>query len=245
VDFAKAYAKNLKKVIVPSNDYAGFIGNGHFMRDALHGIHEVEKLAKETGFPQAVYIVNRVSQEYLVRPMGIFQLIDYVGIDVVQFIMNVMNPYLKNEDLHSGLLDSLMDMGVKGGQNSDGSQKDGFLKYEKGKITAVFDPQKKEYVAVADLQSAGEAWMGALNLEIPAWKSVVGRKDSTEKLGSYFSALSKENSNAAMLAISYLKRSREIGRALVDDGVAATAEDVNMVLLTGFYHAYGPINDFI
>ncbi len=76
--------------------------------------------------------------------MGIFQLIDYVGIDVVRFILAVMNPYNPSENLHSPLLDSLFDLNVKGGQNSDGSQKDGLLKYEKGKPVAVFDLQKKE-----------------------------------------------------------------------------------------------------
>ncbi len=35
IGFAKEYAKNLGKVVVPANDFAGFIGNGHFMRDAL------------------------------------------------------------------------------------------------------------------------------------------------------------------------------------------------------------------
>jgi len=60
VEVAKTYAKNLKKVLVPSNDFAGFIGNGHFMRDALHGIHEVERLAKEMPFVEALYITDRL-----------------------------------------------------------------------------------------------------------------------------------------------------------------------------------------
>ena len=79
---------------MPSNDVAGFIGNGHFMRDALHGVAEVERLAAECGFVEAVYMVNRVSQDFLVRPMGIFQLIDYVGLDVCQCILGVMNDRL-------------------------------------------------------------------------------------------------------------------------------------------------------
>ena len=45
VEFALQYAKNLRKTIVHSNDVAGFIGNGHFMRDALFGISEVERLS--------------------------------------------------------------------------------------------------------------------------------------------------------------------------------------------------------
>jgi hypothetical protein len=47
------------------------------------------------------------------------------------------------------------------------------------------------------------------------------------------------------LALAYLKRSKEIGNQLVDQGVANKAEDVNGVLLNGFYHLYGPINDYV
>ena len=50
-EFATEYAKNLKKVVVPSNDYAGFIGNGHFMRDAIYGMKEAQRLAKKMTFP--------------------------------------------------------------------------------------------------------------------------------------------------------------------------------------------------
>ena len=142
--FALDYAKALKKVVVPSHDVAGFIGNGHFMRDALFGIRKALELAAARPLSEAIFIVNKVTQDYLLRPMGIFQLIDYVGVDVVQFIMKVMYPYVKNENLHSPLLDQMMDLEVKGGQMPNGAQKDGFLKYDKGAIVAVFDPQKRE-----------------------------------------------------------------------------------------------------
>jgi len=46
------------------------------------------------------------------------------------------------------------------------------------------------------------------------------------------------------LAKIYLHRSREIGEKLVKDGVANSAADVNSVLMNGFYHLYGPINDY-
>ena len=49
----------------------------------------------------------------------------------------------------------------------------------------------------------------------------------------------------AVLAIKYLKRSKEIGQYLVDSGIAQNAEDVNGVLKNGFYHLYGPINDYV
>jgi hypothetical protein len=48
----------------------------------------------------------------------------------------------------------------------------------------------------------------------------------------------------ANLAKSYGKRSLEIGKKLVADNVANNDDDVNTVLLTGFYHAYGPINEY-
>jgi 3-hydroxyacyl-CoA dehydrogenase len=242
--FAEQYAGNLKKVVVPSRDFAGFIGNGHFMRDALHGIHEVEKLNREMPFVEAVYMINRVTQDYLVRPMGIFQLIDYVGIDVTQFIMKVMNPFLPDEDLHSDLLDKLMELGIKGGQFADGSQKNGILRYEKGKPAGIFDPDKKEYIPVAEFSGRCDEKLGAMPASAVNWKSAVKMKNKEEKLGAFFSDLKKSGALGAKLAVSYGKKSNEIGRKLVASKVAYSEEDVNTVLLTGFFHAYGPINDF-
>lgn len=48
----------------------------------------------------------------------------------------------------------------------------------------------------------------------------------------------------AKLAREYGRRSKEIGLGLVRDGVARNDADVNTVMLTGFYHAYGPINGY-
>ena len=243
-EFALAYAKNLRKTVVPAHDIAGFIGNGHFMRDILYAAAESEKLTKQMSFVEAIYAVNKISQDYLVRPMGIFQLIDYVGVDVCSFIMYVMNPHTSNEDIHSPLLDKLMGMGVKGGQFSDGSQKDGILKYEKGKVVAVFDPDKKEYVPVSQFQAKVDEKLGAMPAP-PAWKTVVGNKTKDEILKPYFSQLKSASSQGAVLAKAYAKKSKEIGKNLVASGVAFNDADVNTVLLTGFFHAYGPINDYL
>jgi 3-hydroxyacyl-CoA dehydrogenase len=245
IDFAKAYAKNLRKVVVPSNDVAGFIGNGHFMRDALYGISEAEKLTGKFSFAQAVYIVNKVTQDFLLRPMGIFQLIDYVGVDVVRFILAVMNPYHENENLHSPLLDKLFEQGVKGGQNSDGSQKDGFLKYEKGKPVAIYDIDKKQYVGMDELAAEGDKFLGALPDGWQPWKAVNFSKEKNQLLGEYFEELQQSKTTGAEMAIRYNRRSNEIGNDLVARGVANNADDVNTVMLTGFFHAYGPINDYL
>ena len=244
VDFANAYAKALRKVVVPSNDYAGFIGNGHFMRDSIHGISEVEKLSKDMPFVEALYTINKVSQDFLVRPMGIFQLIDYVGIDVVRFIMGVMNPHLPDEDLHSDL--KLFDMGVKGGQNSDGSQKDGFLKYERGRPVAVFSPEINDYVDITSFGTACDEKLGDLPESWNPWKKVnFSRGAKKGMLETYFNELGAMTTFGAELAKTYNKRSNEIGNQLVSSNVANTADDVNTVMLTGFYHCYGPINNYM
>ncbi|MDZ7742496.1 MAG: 3-hydroxyacyl-CoA dehydrogenase family protein [Bacteroidota bacterium] len=245
-EFALEYAKHLRKVVVPSRDFAGFIGNGHFMRDALHAIKEVEELAKDYSMPEAIYMVNKVSQEYLVRPMGIFQLIDYVGVDVVNFIMGVMNPYLPEEELHHPLLEKMLELEVKGGQNSDGSQKDGFLKYERGRPVAIFDPGKKEYVDIAGIKEKCDDILGPIPEEQIAWKKAVRLQGvaKDEALAKFFNALKQMDSLGAELAVKYGKRSKEIGEQLVSSKVAFKEEDVNTVMLTGFFHAYGPINQF-
>ncbi|MCK4638409.1 MAG: 3-hydroxyacyl-CoA dehydrogenase family protein, partial [Bacteroidales bacterium] len=189
VEFAKTYAKNLRKIIVPSNDFAGFIGNGHFMRDSLHAITETEALAKDMPFVEAVYMVNKVAQEYLVRPMGIFQLIDYVGIDVVQFIMKVMNPFVTDEELHSSLLDKMIELGVKGGQKSDGSQKDGFMKYEKGQPVAIFDPDEKEYIPISEFKDKCDKKLGPIPDSKISWKSIIRRPDKEVLLKDFFKTM--------------------------------------------------------
>ncbi len=243
-EFALAYAKALRKVVVPANDIAGFIGNGHFMRDILYAVEEVHKLLNDMSVTEAIYAVNKISQDYLVRPMGIFQLIDYVGVDVCSFIMFVMNPFTKDEEIHSPLLDKLLGMGVKGGQYSDGSQKDGILKYEKGKIVAVYDPLNQAYVPVSQFQSKVDEKLGTMPAA-PAWKTVVGNKAKDDLLKPYFARLKAATSLGAGIARDYVKKSKEIGKHLVSSGVAFNDADVNTVLLTGFFHAYGPINEYL
>jgi hypothetical protein len=79
----------------------------------------------------------------------------------------------------------------------------------------------------------------------PAWKSVVGNVLKESILKSYFSELKNHNGLGAELAKAYAIKSCAIGRKLVSDGVAFSEKDVNTVLLTGFFHAYGPINNYL
>jgi hypothetical protein len=69
-------------------------------------------------------------------------------------------------------------------------------------------------------------------------------KNKDEVLQKFYNDLKTLNTLGAKLAIEYGKRSNEIGKALVADAVANNEEDVNTVLLTGFFHAYGPINNY-
>jgi len=48
----------------------------------------------------------------------------------------------------------------------------------------------------------------------------------------------------ASLGLKYGARSNAIGKKLVADGVAANTNDVNTVMLTGFFHAFGPVNNY-
>lgn len=244
-EFAMSLAKNLKKIIVPSNDIAGFVGNGHFMRDALYSIEQAEKLTSEMPLHESIYAVNKVSQDFLMRPMGIFQLIDYVGVDVVRFIMNVMDPYMKDENLHSDLLDNLFDLGIKGGQFADGSQKDGILKYEKGKPVAVYSMEKNEYIPFDSFTNKIDTWLGEIPREVMPWKNIIKMADKDSVAMAAFTRLKSMNSRGAELALAHARRSREIGLQLVNTGVAESANDVNTVLATGFFHAYGPVNEFV
>ncbi len=244
LEFSLKLAKNMKKVVVQPGDFAGFIGNGFLMRDTLYGIAEAEELAKEIGFPQAVYIINRISNEFLVRPMGVFQLMDYVGIDVCQKIMLVMADRLDKPQLHSPLIDKLISQGIKGGQYADGSQKPGILNYEKGKPVKVYDPEKDAYVSIDSLQDECDAFIGPLPESHKPWKSVIRLPEKDVLLANYFGELKTMNQNGAKIALNYLENAKNIGLQLVDSKIARNAEDVNTVMMTGFFHAYGIINDY-
>lgn len=244
-EFAFEYAKRLKKIVVSSNDVPGFIGNGHFMRDAKYGIQLADELAKNMPFPQAIYIINKITQEFLIRPMGIFQLTDYVGLDVVQFIMTVMRERLGDRRLQSDLLDKLVNAGIKGGQYANGSQKDGFLQYEKGKPVAVIDPNNNQYVKLDEFAAQADEKIGPAPASILSWKKAIKDPESKQKIKLYFQEMKSTDTPGAHLALKYAKNSLDIGLNLVEDNVAHTDEDVNTVLKTGFFHVYGPVNDFV
>ena len=242
---AATLAKLLRKKTVPAADIAGFIGNGHFMRDGLFCIREMEHLAEDFGFVPAMYMVEKVSRDYLLRPMGMFQLIDYVGIDVFQLILRVMDKYLQ-EGLHSDLVDRYLEMGVKGGQTSSGAQKDGFLKYEKGRPVAIYDPATRDYLPMdpAFVQDM-DAHLGPHPDPGLTWKALSRDPGKEARLRDYFGKLKDLDTLGAGMARNHFLGSRDVALDLVKQGVAACAQDVNEVLTLGFFHLYGPVNDFL
>jgi len=246
-DTALELGQRMRKKMVPSNDIAGFIGNGHFMRDILHAVSEVEDLRDDLSQVEAIYALNKVSQDYLIRPMGIFQLIDYVGVEVCQLIMKVMTQYITDATLQSVLIDKMVEKKVIGGQNPDGSQKDGILKYEKGRPAGIYDLDKGSYrlFSDGDWKEKVDSFLGELPEGWALWRALLRDPKKDEKLPKIFTNLKNSDARGAELAKNYFKRSKEIGQELVKQGVANKVDDVNQVMMNGFFHLYGPVNDYI
>ena len=242
-DISDQIGKLLKKVLVPSKDVAGFIGNGHFIRDGLYGLEQMEMLAQTLGQDKSVVIINKVTQDFMIRPMGIFQLIDYVGLDVFQMILETMDRYIEKETLSSQFIQFMLNIGVAGGQFSDGTQKDGFFQYQKNQPVSVFDLNHKTYVPISEsMTQECDDYLGELPSTFLPWKVISRDHQKDEKLKVYFQELFQLQSKGAALAQTYLMNSRKISENLVKNGIAASAEDVTKVLSNGFYHLYGPEN---
>jgi len=237
------FAKQMGKVIVPSHDVAGFVGNGFFMREIQYAEHVSKTLEQEHSSAMALLITNRIVRKILVRPMGIYQLIDYVGIEVCALIMKVMDNYLK-ESMQSELLDQFLQRGIKGGQYPDGSQRDGIFKYEKGLPVEVYDLSKAAYVSVKSLSDAADDYIG-VQTKAYSWSQLNRSKYKDQHLKEYFSGLLKEEGKGADLARDYLLAMKKIGLELQASGVTDTHQHVNTVMEKGFFHLYGPVNDFI
>jgi len=243
-ELALELGKRLGKTLVMSKDVAGFIGNGHFMRELQHGARQVADLAASVPDYRALYTLNRVTQDWLVRPMGIFQLADYVGLDVCQNILRVMDMFIADEELRCPLVDAFLEAGIRGGQFADGSQKDGIFAYARGRPAAVYSLSEGRYVALEEAWAGeAEAALGPLPEGHIAWRALARDRAAAEKLRPYFRALRAAETPGADLARKYVGRSREIAQGLVDSGVAASLEDVDTVLKSGFYHLYGPADD--
>ncbi|MDB5047136.1 MAG: putative 3-hydroxyacyl-CoA dehydrogenase [Fibrobacteres bacterium] len=245
--------KAFGKLTVPSNDVAGFIGNGHFVRELLFAFRKFRELRPIHGDAEALLLLNKTTQDFLIRPMGVFQLLDYVGVDVFQMILKVMKTHLDPASADGTVfsdqtLDALLAAGVRGGQLGSGEQKDGLFRYERNKITAVLDVAGLNagkgipYVSLGDearFRKPLES-LGALPEGHVPWTVLAKDPGKKEKLTGYLANLAKAETPGARLGREFLDHSRKVGRTLVGTGVAAGDEDVAKVLMNGFFHLYGP-----
>lgn len=240
--------KALGKTVVPSHDVAGFIGNGHFIRELLFALERFRDLRRDWGEAEAWYLLDKATREFLIRPMGIVQLMDYVGLDVVRMIAKVMREHLPSggEAFADTTLDSLLAAGIKGGQRGSGEQKDGVLRYEKNRPAGVLaDAGASEGSRYVSLSEPGrfakaDAWLGPLPAGHFPWSTLAKDPSKAAKLNAYLGNLAHAEGNGAKLAREFLDHSRSVCAALVRDKVAASREDVGHVLKLGFFHLYGP-----
>lgn len=245
VSMAYELAKRLKKTIASSKDIAGFIGNGYMIREIAYGLEKVQELSAEYPLPESIYLVNRVTQDWLIRPMGVFQLIDYVGVDVCQKIFRIMREYLKDDTLKAELIDQMINRGILGGQNPDGTQKNGFFSYEKSMLKGIYSFSKGKYIPFADA-----TWvlridrsLGKMPIGHQSWKTMQKDPHRDEKLRTYFEHLQEMNTLGGQLAQGFLQNSRQIANTLMHEGILSSQQDLNTVLVNGFYHLYVP--DFV
>ena len=227
---SKELAKRLGKQVFEVKDVAGFAGNGHFMRECLYAISEAERLVKDGDtFPGAIYKIDHVTKRLLIRPMGIFQLMDYVKVGVCRDILEIMNKYIQ-EDLHSSLIDKVVE------QEKTFYSKDGILDPLSGRYALLKVGEKDtEWVIKAKEE------LGAVPQSCLKWNPALTKDPKLlEKLVNYYQDLKASNMQGAKIAVRYLEKSYEIAEKLVNDKVIVSMDVINGILKTGFYHLYGP-----
>ncbi len=235
ISLAKELGKRLDKKLVMAHDVAGFIGNGHLLREIMFACEKVHELSREYSLPEALTMINKVTQDFLIRPMGIFQLIDYIGIDICQAIGGIMNRFLPGELFQDALLDKMVADDILGGHTPEGAQKNGFFSYEGGK--SIYSLEEHAYVP---LEAACDKILGHFPEGHASWKHLQHDLKRNEKLENYFQNLNQSDTVGAALAQEFLQNSCKIAEQLVETGVAQSLDDVDTVLQLGFFHLYGP-----
>lgn len=241
LDTATLVGKSLDKKLVKSKDVAGFIGNGHFIREISYAIEQVEQLARHLASSEAILIMNEITHHYLIRPMGIFQLIDYVGLDICKQVAAIMEEYAPGSHFKTDLILKLIEKGKKGGQRFDGSQKDGFFRYKDLHPIEYYHLEKEEYLPLTETVLEGiRRELGPLPKGHFTWHQAKKQHGLNKALESYFHNLGESEEWGAQLAVNFLHESEAIVQTLVKEGIAENFNDVKIVLEKGFYHLYAP-----
>ena len=223
LDLSIVLGKRFGKTIVYSKDVAGFIGNGHFAAEIVFACNLVESLVPPYSLEEAIQLVDEVTRDYLLRPMGIFQLLDYVGLPIIEQILMIM-------DLKSDLIKRLRASGICGGQTMEGEPKNGIFHYTKGKMDAVFSLDLQDYIPLKPVEPR----------EL-SWKKIQKDPGLISQMSCHFEKLKMDESEKGMLAKRFLNRSKEIVDELVAKKIAASKEDVGTILKNGFFHLYSPL----
>lgn len=240
-------AKELGKSCVVAKDAAGFIGNGIFMREILFTLKLVPMIVKEEKIPEheAIVLLDMITKTFLFRPMGIFQLTDYVGLDVAVNVFGIMSHFLEDKSIESPLLKKMLSLGKKGGHQGDSGQREGFFRYHDGEPEAVFDAEAHAYIPIEGFKERCLKLIGSSIAKAPAWKTLTKEKDAEKKIEAFYARFLCEETLGAELTLKYLLFEKDISFLLVKTGVAKNIEDISSVLKLGFYHLYGPDAPFL
>ncbi|MBA3956878.1 MAG: 3-hydroxyacyl-CoA dehydrogenase family protein [Parachlamydiaceae bacterium] len=230
--------KRLNKVMVTADDVAGFIGNGYFIRELTEACQMAKKLASERSWelPKAVYAIDRVMKTYLLRPMGVFQLMDYIGIDICCNIAKTMQQYIPNETFGDVWMQTLVEQGVRGGQHPDGTQKPGCFQYEHHHVSGVYDIELKKYLSVTSFTEEVDA---ALGIHSKVLTHSQARQEKQEALYAYLQKIWLGDTLGVRLAKQFTTHTQNIAQHLVVTRVVKNLEDLDTVLKDGFFHLYG------
>lgn len=239
VDLSTELAERLRKTVVFSSDVAGFIGNSYLFEEISFASEKVVELSKKHQEYEAVYMVNQATQELLLRPMGIFQLIDYIGIDVCHNIAKIIREYRKIP-LKTELIDKLFKNGIMGGVTPNGNQKEGFFKYSKNHPIGVYSFKDLKYIPLeGQWKEKADEELGTAQQKY-TWKSLQKNPDRRLLAKEFLLETMNEKSVGGRLANEFIHNSRKSAEDLVSQGIAKDLGDVDTVLETGFYHLYGP-----
>jgi len=237
--------KYMKKVSVQARDIAGFIGNGHFIREGLRAFSKIDIKQSSKERCRKIMTLNYVSEKGLLRPMGIFQLIDYVGLDVFYCIAKVLKDHLSNDCFESSLLDKFIEMNRQGGQTVEGNQKDGVFVYNERMIVGVYDPYTQDILKWNEAEhNAMFKYLGIDRDPCCQWKDLHPEKSISE-MHDHFSHYLQGKSLFSTMTQTLMNESHRIAMKLLKDRVAESEDDINCVLVKGFHHRYGPINSFL
>lgn len=229
---AKELAKRLQKTVVISKDVAGFIGNGHFVREMVFAASLVRELGAHYTQEKAVQLVNAVTRDFLLRPMGIFELLDYVGLPIAAQILEIIRNHLPDPEIQAPIISDWVARGLKGGQDLEGLPKEGIFRYRHGRAEAIYSMEKGSYIPLEELNELGKVPLSY------SWRQLQKVKNSD--LTAYFKELFSDQALGCRLAKRFLSKSYAIEQLLVSTAVAQSLEDVGIVLKNGFHHLYAP-----